>query len=122
MKKILIIDDDLDILETMGTILEHEGYGVQSADTVERGMELIGEYSPDLILLDVMFPEKKTKGFEAASEIRKNHPGIPVFVLTAINRQYAFDFTEDDVPADEFLNKPVNTESLLELIKRHTGE
>ena len=70
MSKILIIDDDLDILETTGSLLEYEGFEIHSADTVEKGLEMIERIAPDLILLDVMFPEKKTRGFEAAGEIK----------------------------------------------------
>jgi len=118
-KKILIIDDDLDILETMQSLLEYEGFQIISADSVEKGIETIGLASPDLILLDIMFPEKKTRGFEAAAEIKERYPAIPVFVLTAINREYAFGFSKEDVRADEFLNKPVKTDFLVGLIKKH---
>ncbi len=119
MSKILIIDDDLDILETMGSLLEYEGFEIHSADTVQKGMELIDSLSPDLILLDVMFPEKKTRGFEAAAEIKAKHPKIPIFVLTAINREYAFDFSKEDVKAEEFLNKPVKIDRLIKLIRNY---
>jgi CheY-like chemotaxis protein len=118
-KKILIIDDDRDILDTMGPLLEYDGFEVHSADSVEKGIGMIGSTEPDLILLDIMFPEKKTRGFEAAAEIKQKHPGIPIFVLTAINREYAFGFTKEDVKADEFLNKPVKTDKLVEMIRRH---
>jgi CheY-like chemotaxis protein len=118
-KKILIIDDDMDILETMQSLLEFEGFEIHSADSVERGIELIKKVSPDLILLDVMFPEKKTRGFEAASEIKAKYPALPIFALTAINREYAFGFTKEDIKADEFLNKPVKTDRLVELIKKY---
>ena len=118
-KKILIIDDDHDILETTGALLRHEGYTIYFADTAERGIEMIGEVSPDIILLDIMFPEKKTRGFEAADEIKEKYPHIPVIVLTAINREYAFDFNKDDVKADEFVNKPVKTDKLVALIRKH---
>ena len=117
--KILIIDDDQDILETMGSLLGHEGFKIYSADTVEKGIEMIDDISPDLILLDIMFPEKKTRGFEAASEIKEKYSHIPIFVLTAINREYAFDFNKDDIMADEFINKPVSTDRLITLIKKH---
>jgi CheY-like chemotaxis protein len=119
MSKILIIDDDLDILETMGSLLEYEGFEIHSADSVQKGMELIDSISPDLILLDVMFPEKKTRGFEAAAEIKAKHPKIPIFVLTAINREYAFDFSKEDVKAEEFLNKPVKIDRLIKLIRNY---
>jgi CheY-like chemotaxis protein len=121
MSKILIIDDDLDILETTGSLLEYEGFEIHCADTVEKGMEMIGSLAPDLILLDVMFPEKKTRGFEAAGEIKAKYPKIPIFVLTAINREYAFDFDKKDVPADEFINKPIKIDRLVKLIRNYVG-
>lgn len=121
MKTILIIDDDVDILETTGALLAHEGYDVQSAPTVEEGMRLIETINPAVVLLDIMFPEKKTRGFEAAAEIKERHPDLPIIALTAINREYAFDFTTEDIKADEFLNKPVKTDRLVELIKRYTA-
>ena len=119
MKRILIIDDDSDILETTGSLLEFEGFEVHSADTVEKGMELIDKINPDIVLLDIMFPEKKTRGFDAAGEIKTKHPNLPVFALTAINREYSFDFAKDDIRADEFLNKPVKTNHLVEMIRRY---
>jgi CheY-like chemotaxis protein len=121
MKTILIIDDDADILETTGALLEHEGFSIHSAATVEDGVKMIGEVKPDVILLDIMFPEKKTRGFEAAAEIKEKHPSVPIIALTAINREYSFEFTKEDLKADEFLNKPVKTDQLIRLINKHAG-
>jgi len=120
--KILIIDDDHDILETTGAILAHEGFEIHSADSVERGLELVDSLEPDIVLLDVMFPESRTRGFEAAAEIKSRRPALPIIVLSAINREYAFDFTKETIHADEFLNKPVRTQKLLELIRLHTAK
>ena len=117
--RILIIDDDEDILETMGALLEYEGFKIHSADSVEKGIEMIPEISPGVILLDVMFPEKKTRGFEATGEIKEKYPDLPIFVITAINREYAFDFTKDDIKAEEFLNKPVDINKLVKLINKY---
>ena len=117
--KILIIDDDSDILETTGSILAHEGFEIHTADSVERGIELTDKIAPDIILLDIMFPENKTRGFEAARELKVRHPKLPIIILTAINREYAFDFTQEDIKAEEFLNKPVRTKRLVELIRKH---
>jgi DNA-binding NtrC family response regulator len=119
--RILIIDDDEDILETMGALLEYEGFKIHSADSVEKGIEMITEISPAVILLDVMFPEKKTRGFEAAGEIKEKHPDVPIFVITAINREYAFEFTKDDIKAEEFLNKPVDINKLVKLINKYVS-
>ena len=120
--KVLIIDDDNDILETTGSLLEYEGYEVYSTETVEKGIELIADISPDVILLDIMFPEKKTRGFEAAAEIKDKYPKLPIIVITAINREYAFDFTMDDIKADAFLNKPVRTDRLMKVINEQIGK
>ena len=119
--KILIIDDDNDILETTGSILAHEGFEIHTADSVERGLELAEKVSPDIVLLDLMFPESKTRGFDAAREIKVRYPRLPIIILTAINREYAFDFTKQDIKAEEFLNKPVRSAKLIELIRLHIG-
>ena len=119
--KVLIIDDDTDIQVTTGSLLAHEGFEVFSAETVERGMEMVGEVLPDIVLLDIMFPEKKTRGFEAAGELKEKHPDLPIIALTAINRQYSFDFAQADIQAEEFVNKPVDTDRPVALIKKHTS-
>ncbi len=119
MKKILIIDDDSDILETTGALLESEGFEVHGAQSVEKGLEQIRENPPDLVLLDVMFPGRRTHGFEAAREIKRKWPELPLFMFTAVNRAYAFDFGKEDVPAEEFLNKPVKIEKLVRLIRTY---
>ncbi len=117
-RKVLIIDDDKDIVETTGALLEFEGFEIHSSDTVEEGISMIDTVGPDIILLDIMFPEKKTRGFEAAGEIKERYPALPIIAFTAINREYAFDFTQEDIKADEFVNKPVETEKLIELINK----
>jgi len=118
-KNILIIDDDKDIIETTGALLEYEGFIIHSAESVEEGVKMIDLVKPDLILLDIMFPEKKTKGFEAAEEIKASHPDIPILAFSAINREYAFDFAKEDIKAEEFINKPVETDKLVELINKY---
>ena len=119
-KTILIIDDDKDILETTGALLEYEGFVIHSAETVEEGIQMIETVCPDIILLDIMFPEKKTKGFEAAKTIKEKHPQLPILAFSAINREYAFDFAKEDIKAEEFINKPVETDKLIELINKNT--
>ena len=120
--KILIIDDDKDIIETTGALLEYEGFEIHSAESVEDGVKMIDTVNPDVILLDIMFPEKKTKGFEAATEIKENHPSLPILAFSAINREYAFDFAKEDIKADEFINKPVETQQLVDLINKYISQ
>lgn len=119
MQRILIIDDDEDIIETVESLLKFEGYAIDSATTTEKGIEMIKGNPPDLVLLDIMFPDKKTKGFDASSVIKALNADLPLFVFTAINREYAFDFSKDDIKADEFINKPIKLDRLVKLIKQY---
>ena len=102
-----------------GSLLKFQGYEIEFATTTESGIEAIKNNPPDLVLLDIMFPDKKTKGFDAASEIKMLYADLPLFVFTAINREYSFDFSKDDIKADEFINKPVKLDRLSELIKQY---
>lgn len=118
-KNILIIDDDEDIIETVSILLENEGFAISSTESIEKGLDMIREELPDLVLLDIMFPEKKTRGFEAAAQIKEINKDLPVFAFTAINREYSFDFSKEEIQADEFINKPVATDKLVELINKY---
>jgi CheY-like chemotaxis protein len=119
--KIVIIDDDLDILETTGALLESAGFQIHSFDSVEEGLAMLDSLSPDLVLLDLLFPENPSAGYQTAGTIKERYPDLPLFVLTSINREYALDFTRDDLPVDEFVTKPVRIERLIELIHRHVS-
>jgi DNA-binding response OmpR family regulator len=119
MVRVLIIDDDLDILETVGSLLADRGFEIFSADTVENGLEAIPRLSPHLVLLDVLFPEDSHLGFKTAGFIKKSYPRLPVFLLSAVNREYAFDLDGEKVEADEFLVKPVDIDRLVRLIHQH---
>jgi CheY-like chemotaxis protein len=117
----VIIDDDLDVLETTGALLEDAGFEIHTSDTVEDGMGLIDESSPDLVLLDLLFPEDTSLGFETAKIIKHRYPDLPLFVLTSINREYALDFSREDLHADEIVIKPIQTSRLIELIQRYVS-
>ena len=117
--KILVIDDDDDIADNTRRILSYEGFEVDTSDRVEDGLKKIEKDSPDLVLLDIMFPEGKTLGFEAALEIKKLRPNLPVFAFSAINREYAFEFQKEDVHVEEFIVKPIDSKNLVKLIKKY---
>ncbi len=89
MKKILFIEDETTLQETLGERLKREGYEVVSAMDGETGLSLAYEGRPDLILLDILLPVKD--GFEVLKEIKsdKRTKDIPVIILT--NRKSAED-------------------------------
>lgn len=64
-------------------------------------------------------PQHQITRNSTAEEIKAIHPDLPLFVFTAINREYAFDFSKDDIKADEFINKPVKLDRLVEKIRQY---
>ena len=124
--KILIIDDDIDLVEAMRLTLEKEGYEVVDAQDGKKGLEKIAREKPDLILLDVMM-ETQDEGFHIAYQIRNNPQmsDLPIIILTAVGQETGFsldkDKDEDFLPVNEFLEKPVNPDFLLEKIRTALG-
>jgi len=126
MTRILLIDDDQDIIDNLQLILEANGYEVAYRMNTENLIDGVMQTNPDLIILDIMFPEDPQAGFVAARELRK-HPkvkGIPVLLLSAVNQRsnMAFGFSEADIsedfmPVEAFIEKPVQPADLLERIK-----
>jgi DNA-binding NtrC family response regulator len=116
--KVLIIDDDQDILESTGIILSSEGFEVHTADSVEQGMQMIESVGPDVVLLDIVFPESTTGGFAAAHTIKARYPRLPIIAFSAVNREYSLSFTREQIEADEFLSKPVRAAALMDVIRR----
>ena len=124
--KILIIEDDRDLVEAIVLILKSKEYQVIIAYNTEIGAKMIKEEKPDLIILDVMFGSKgKTKGFDLAVRVRqdKSMPNVPILMLTSINEVYpCFDFSPDTdkefLPVDEFINKPAQPDELIEKVEK----
>lgn len=121
MAKILIIDDDEDIVTAVTKVLQREGHEVRSSLKMEGAVELMQEAPPDLVILDVIFPEDQTGGFQVARQIRnqKQLRDTPILMLTAINERspVALKFSNKDVdeawlPVSEFVEKPVDLDVL----------
>ena len=126
-KKILIIDDDIDLVEAMRLTLENEGFIVIDAQDGQKGLEKIEKEKPDLVLLDVMM-ETQDEGFHIAYQIRNNTEtaDLPIIMLTAVGQETGFSFDkdkdEDFLPVNQFLEKPVNPDTLIEEIRTHLGQ
>jgi CheY-like chemotaxis protein len=120
-KKILIVDDDEDIVDSMRIMLESAGYQVIAASSGEEGLKVVEEQRPDLVLLDIMM-EKLTTGFHIGYELRKHpeHKSIPIIIISSIGEATGFDIAAeketDYIAADEFLEKPVKSDVLLKRV------
>ena len=126
-KKILIIDDDIDLVEAMRLTLENAGFDVIDAQDGQKGLEKIEKEKPDLVLLDVMM-ETQDEGFHIAYQIRNNEEtaDLPIIMLTAVGAETGFSFDkekdEDFLPVDEFIEKPVNPDTLIECVQKNLGQ
>lgn len=110
--KILLVDDELDILEIVGYNLKQEGYTVYTAINGDEAIEKAKKIVPDLIILDVMMP--KTDGIEACRTIRKIEElkNTIIIFLTAKNEEYS-QWVGYDVGADDYLAKPIKPKLLV---------
>ena len=122
--KVLIIDDDPDITEAMRVVLEGRGHEVCSARDSTEGMEQLERARPDLIILDVMMRTPQ-EGFELARALKQSpsYKDIPILMLTAVKHKTGLDFKKESgdrswLPVEEFLDKPVNSDVLLETVER----
>ncbi len=115
---VLIIDDEAGIRESLQTLLELEGFAVETAATGEAGLQRIGEHPFDLILLDLTLPGRN--GMEVLAEIRAHETGLPVIMITA------FGTVENAVRAMQggaanFVQKPWDNEKLLADVRAAVG-
>ena len=120
-KKILLVDDDPDIISAFEAILSNKGYDVITAMNKNDGIEKVNSQSPDLAILDVMMDDEHD-GFEMSREIKKSHPDLPVIMLTGISEITGVNFRAaaadpEWLPADEYLDKPVSPEELIDTIE-----
>ncbi len=123
--RILIIEDDEDMVEAMKWALSPIHCEIETANHPEAGIELAKKQPPDLIILDVMFgPDEKTEGFDYAIKFKqdKRLVSVPILMTTAVNREYpGFRFSdetdEEFLPVDDFIDKPAPPDILLEKVK-----
>ena len=123
MAKIEIIDDDSEFAGNLALLLEGEGHSVKTRDRLEGALEELARDAPDVLILDVMFPENPAGGFDLARAIRKTAgiQGLPVILLTAINQELPMEFSSADIdkqwmPVQDFVEKPVALSVLLEKV------
>lgn len=125
-KKILIIDDDIDLVETMRMVLENAGFEVIDAQDGQKGFTKIVKDKPDLVILDVMM-QSQDEGFHIAYQIRNTEDikELPIIMLSAVGQETGFEFDEekdgDFLPVNAFIEKPINPETLIEIVKTNLG-
>jgi CheY-like chemotaxis protein len=121
--KVLIIDDDVDIVEAEKLLLENSGYEVISAFDGKEGYRKIKDECPDIIILDVMMATLD-EGFAITRKIR-NDPEIatvPIVMVTSVGKVTGFKYDPERdrelLPVDAYLEKPIKPDELISAIER----
>ncbi len=118
MIKIVIIDDDPDILDVSKIVLTSKGYAVYTAQNPDDGYKLIIDQKPDLIILDVMMNEPDD-GFFLAQKLRKEKIETPVIMYTSVSKALGFEFGKSEiVPVDEYVEKPISPDELIAKVEK----
>jgi DNA-binding response OmpR family regulator len=122
LMKLLIVDDEPAILETVETKMRREGFSTFTADSAEEGLRLFRRVRPDLVILDIMLPGRS--GFDLCRTIRKDS-GVPILFVSA-RADEADRVRGLELGADDYLVKPFNLGELAARVKailrRSTGE
>ena len=112
-KKILVVDDDINICELLRLYLEKDGFQTLVANDGEQALQFAQVHNPDLILLDIMLP--MLDGWQVCREIRKNSK-VPIIMLTA--KGETFDKVLGlELGADDYVTKPFDTKEVIARIK-----
>lgn len=121
-RKILIVDDDADFVQSVQYLLEAEGYTVLKAYNGTEGLALAREERPDLMILDVMMTSS-TEGLEVSRKIPETPElkNIQVIMVTGITKEMNLPFKlepdESWLPVDSIMEKPIDSEKLLKEVK-----
>ena len=122
--RLLMIDDDEDMVSSVRTVMEGAGWEVADAPNGDEGVRRARELAPDLIILDILMPRKD--GLTTYEELRADETlrGIPVIVLTSVSDKLGFSFSASDMAAhyghqpEAFLQKPFEPQSLLAAVRK----
>lgn len=117
MARILIVDDDPDVVDVARLYLEKEGHHVDWASNREDGIRLAKEGEADLLILDIMMTEIDD-GIAMAQDLRKGGFDKPILMISSISNVTGLSYGRDDavVPVDDFVEKPVSAKVLIEKV------
>ena len=129
MKKILVVDDDVDIRKVVSKLVEKSGYITIEAKNGVEGMGKVREEKPDLIILDILMPKESGIRMYRELKIEEALKDIPVIVLSAIPKKSFFrsqkvldEFAGESVPEPEaYIEKPEEPQELIALMKKILG-
>lgn len=115
-KKILVVDDDPSIIETLKYALESKGFTVVIARDGNQGLKLADQEDPDLVILDMMMP--KRSGFLVLEKLRRSRP-VPVrVIMITANEGSRHKAYAEKLGVDDYIRKPFAVDRLVESVSR----
>ena len=122
-KKILIVDDEQDILTYLSTLLEDNGYDTVLAKNGEEALKQVEAALPDLITLDISMPGKSGVKFYRDMKVDDRWKHIPIIIITGVSEDFKkFISSRQQVPPPEgYLSKPIEKEEILALVRKFTA-
>ena len=126
LKKILIVDDEPDVIAYLTVVLESNGYKSFSAGDIKTAMQLVKEVRPDLICLDIVMPNETGISLYIKLQQDKNFKNVPVIIISGIIESEKFNFRsyvkDTSIPAPKcYMEKPIDIKSLIQNIERLTN-
>ena len=99
MGRIMIVDDDVALAASLAAALQKAGHEVSTLDTTDGAIAALVQAKPDLLILDVMFPDNPVAGFDLARQIRATREikKLPVILLTGVNQEFPMSFSAADI-------------------------
>ncbi len=115
MKKILVVDDEKSIRITFSKFLSNYGYKVKDAENVEKALEIINTFEPDVVITDIIMP--RFSGMTLLQKIKEISPELPVIIMTG---EPSVDTASEAVrnQAFDYIYKPVNKNSLVHIVSK----
>ncbi|MCF8233285.1 MAG: response regulator [Bacteroidales bacterium] len=123
MKKILLVDDDMDYLFVTKSTIKNMGFEVVTAEGQKEAEEKIKEFRPDLAILDLMM-ENEDSGFILSYKLKKKYPDVPVIIATSVTAEtgYTFDLSAPGekqwIKADMYMDKGIRKDQLQREIRK----
>ena len=116
MAAILVIDDDPQVCDLLEQVLQKEGHSVHSALNGDEGISLYRQYLPELIILDILMPEKE--GLETILDLRREFPNVIVIAMSAASEGAKIDLLElaQRLGAQYRMTKPFELKTVIELV------
>ena len=117
MKRVLLVDDDSTVRDSLNDVLRAEGYVVVPAENGQQAVHLANQTAVDLVLLDLNMPVKN--GWDTFEQLTREHPILPIIIITARPNQV---FTAVSAGAGALLEKPMDIPTLLRAMERLLAE